>query len=82
MQDRKSDKDDSIHGLDVVTHVLCDDGAYPESQHYDMCDGKPNERPDADENIVRVFLPRSFQAPATPLADAAFAGEGPACSTG
>jgi uncharacterized protein YjlB len=32
-------------------------GAYPEGQHWDMCYGKPEERPEADQNIARVPLP-------------------------
>jgi len=34
-------------------------GGYPKGQDWDMCYGKPGERPRADENIARVPLPRS-----------------------
>ena len=34
-------------------------GAYPEGQYYDMCYGKPGERPGTDENVRRVPLPES-----------------------
>jgi uncharacterized protein YjlB len=33
-------------------------GAYPAGQKWDMCYGKPGERPQADKNIARVALPR------------------------
>lgn len=33
-------------------------GGYPQGQKWDMCYGKPGERPEADENIARVPLPR------------------------
>ena len=33
-------------------------GAYPEGQDYDMCYGKPQERPRAIKNIERVAKPR------------------------
>lgn len=32
-------------------------GAYPEGQEWDMNYGRPQERPDADQNIARVALP-------------------------
>ena len=32
-------------------------GAYPEGQSYDICYGKPGERPAADQRIGRVPLP-------------------------
>ena len=34
-------------------------GAYPSGQCWDMCYGKPGERPRADENIARVPLPET-----------------------
>ena len=34
-------------------------GAYPPGQRWDMCYGKPDERPRADENIGRVPLPET-----------------------
>jgi uncharacterized protein YjlB len=34
-------------------------GAYPAGQNWDMCYGKPGERPRADENIDRVPLPKA-----------------------
>ncbi|HLU49376.1 MAG TPA: hypothetical protein VK116_14870, partial [Planctomycetota bacterium] len=34
-------------------------GAYPDGQSYDMCYGKPGERPRADESIARVPLPEA-----------------------
>ena len=43
-------------------------GAYPRGQTWDMCYGKPGERPRADENIARVPVP---------IADPVFGGEGP-----
>jgi uncharacterized protein YjlB len=33
--------------------------AYPEGQDWDMCYGKPGERPEADRNIERVPLPKT-----------------------
>jgi uncharacterized protein YjlB len=33
-------------------------GAYPEGQRWDMCYGRPGERPEANQNISRVALPR------------------------
>jgi len=33
-------------------------GAYPEGQEPDMCYGRPEERPEADENIKRVPKPK------------------------
>jgi uncharacterized protein YjlB len=33
-------------------------GAYPSGQQWDMCYGKSEERPRADEKIARVSLPR------------------------
>lgn len=33
-------------------------GAYPAGQHPDLCSGKKNERPKADQNITRVPLPQ------------------------
>jgi len=33
-------------------------GAYPEGQTPDLCSGKKNERPKADQNITRVPLPQ------------------------
>ncbi|UCF94278.1 MAG: cupin domain-containing protein [Desulfobacterales bacterium] len=32
-------------------------GAYPREQHWDMCYGKPGERPQTDQNIARVPRP-------------------------
>ena len=32
-------------------------GAYPEGQRWDMCYGRPGERPTADESIRKVALP-------------------------
>ena len=32
-------------------------GAYPRGQAWDICYGKPGERPRADQNIARVALP-------------------------
>jgi uncharacterized protein YjlB len=43
-------------------------GAYPEGQRWDMCYGKPDERPKADKNISAVPLPK---------ADPVFGDEGP-----
>jgi uncharacterized protein YjlB len=43
-------------------------GAYPEGQDYDMCYGKPEERPRAVKNIARV---------AKPACDPVFGAEGP-----
>jgi uncharacterized protein YjlB len=43
-------------------------GAYPEGQDYDMCYGKPEERPRAVKNIARV---------AKPASDPVFGTEGP-----
>ena len=34
-------------------------GAYPKGQAWDMCYGKPGERPKADQNIARVPLPKA-----------------------
>jgi uncharacterized protein YjlB len=34
-------------------------GAYPQGQTYDMCYGREGERPQADDNIAAVPLPRS-----------------------
>jgi len=34
-------------------------GGYPEGQQPDMCYGKPGERPNADENIRRVPMPKT-----------------------
>jgi uncharacterized protein YjlB len=34
-------------------------GAYPAGQDWDICYGKPGERPRADKNIARVPLPKS-----------------------
>src|SRR3954469_14871806 len=34
-------------------------GAYPEGQEMDMCYGKPSERPEADQNLKRVPLPKA-----------------------
>jgi len=34
-------------------------GGYPQGQKWDMCYGKPGERPQADQNIARVPLPMS-----------------------
>ncbi len=34
-------------------------GAYPDGQQWDMCYGKKGERPQTDENISRVPLPKS-----------------------
>jgi uncharacterized protein YjlB len=43
-------------------------GAYPQGQQWDMCYGKPGERPEADRNIARVPLPK---------ADPIYGAEGP-----
>jgi uncharacterized protein YjlB len=43
-------------------------GAYPEGQEWDLCSGKPGERPRVDENIARVALPRT---------DPVYGAEGP-----
>jgi uncharacterized protein YjlB len=34
-------------------------GAYPKGQRWDMCYGKPGERPQADQNIAAVPVPKS-----------------------
>ena len=34
-------------------------GSYPFGQYYDMCYGKPGERPQTDRNITHVALPTS-----------------------
>jgi uncharacterized protein YjlB len=34
-------------------------GAYPEGQRWDMCYGRPGERPKADQNIADVPMPSS-----------------------
>jgi uncharacterized protein YjlB len=34
-------------------------GAYPAGQSWDLCYGKPGERPRTDENIARVPLPKA-----------------------
>jgi uncharacterized protein YjlB len=34
-------------------------GAYPKGQTWDICYGKPDERPRADDNIARVPLPEA-----------------------
>jgi uncharacterized protein YjlB len=34
-------------------------GAYPRGQRWDMCYGKPGERPRADQNIARVPVPEA-----------------------
>ncbi|HEX6110927.1 MAG TPA: hypothetical protein VFZ10_01380, partial [Geminicoccaceae bacterium] len=34
-------------------------GAYPRGQSFDLCRGRPEERPQAVENIARVPLPDS-----------------------
>jgi uncharacterized protein YjlB len=34
-------------------------GAYPLGQHWDVCYGKPGERPRTDDNIARVSLPQA-----------------------
>jgi uncharacterized protein YjlB len=34
-------------------------GAYPKGQDWDMCYGKPGERPRTDQNIARVPLPEA-----------------------
>ena len=46
-------------------------GAYPARQHWDMCHGKPGERPKADKNIARVPLPEAdpVYGPNGPLVD-------------
>ena len=43
-------------------------GAYPDGQDWDMCYGKPGERPKVDENIKRVPLP---------IADPIYGPDGP-----
>jgi uncharacterized protein YjlB len=43
-------------------------GAYPRGQAWDICYGKPDERPRSDENIARVPLP---------TADPVFGRQGP-----
>lgn len=37
--------------------AFCCVGAYPDGQDYDMCYGRPGERPGADERIAAVPLP-------------------------
>ena len=44
----------SLHATDDFGVV----GAYPQDQEWDMCYGKPGERPKADQNIARVRLPK------------------------
>ena len=51
-----------------ATHDFGVVGAYPEGQDYDMCYGKPEERPRAVKNIARVEKPAS---------DPVFGAEGP-----
>jgi len=59
-----------------VAHRKSDDspefevlGAYPEGQDWDLCYGKPEERPDSDRRITRVKLPKAdpFFGAAGPL---------------
>jgi uncharacterized protein YjlB len=45
----------NLHATDDFAVV----GGYPQGQKWDMCYGKPGERPQADENIARVHLPRT-----------------------
>jgi uncharacterized protein YjlB len=45
----------NLHASDDFAIV----GGYPQGQDWDMCYGKPDERPRADENIARVPLPQS-----------------------
>ena len=49
-----------------VAHMKVDDtdgfaclGAYPDGQEYDMNYGRPEERPNSDENIKKVALPEN-----------------------
>ena len=46
-------------------------GAYPPGQSWDLCYGKPDERPDVLENIAQVPLPKTdpVLGPAGPLLD-------------
>ena len=34
-------------------------GGYPQGQNWDLCYGKADERPQADQNIARVPLPKA-----------------------
>ena len=52
-------------GASVDFHVM---GAYPRGQVWDICYGKPDERPRSDDNIARVPLP---------TADPVFGRQGP-----
>jgi uncharacterized protein YjlB len=54
----------SLHATDDFAVV----GGYPRGQNWDMCYGKPRERPQADQNIARVPLPK---------ADPIYGAEGP-----
>ena len=45
----------NLHATDDFAVV----GGYPRGQKWDMCYGKPSERPQADENIARVPLPKT-----------------------
>ncbi len=45
----------NLHATDDFAIV----GGYPRGQDWDMCYGKADERPQADENIARVPLPQS-----------------------
>ena len=46
-------------------------GAYPHGQHWDLCYGRPGERPKTDKNIARVGRPTSdpLYGPEGPLMD-------------
>ena len=45
----------NLHATDDFAVV----GGYPRGQKWDICYGKPSERPQADENIARVPLPKT-----------------------
>ncbi len=47
-------------------------GGYPSGQTWDMCYGKPDERPRADRNIASVALPDM---------DPVYGGNGPLCAS-